>query len=147
MNPLMITGLFQAAQELINRLWPDPEKKAEAQAKLLEMQQKGELAELAAATDLAKGQLAINQEEAKSESTFVAGWRPFVGWIGGLGLAYAAIIEPLLRFVSAVGYGYTGEFPVIDTALTMQVLFGILGLGMMRSYDKLKGNGMEVGKH
>jgi len=57
-----------------------------------------------------------------------------------------AIFEPIGRFIAAVGFGYEGEFPVIDTTITMQILFGILGLGAMRSYDKKVGNGSEKGK-
>lgn len=143
----IIDGIFQMGSKLIEHFFPDPTKAAEAQLELIKLKETGRLADLAAETDLAKGQLAINTEEAKSESVFVAGWRPAVGWIGALGLGYAAIFEPLGRFLASVVFGYTGDFPVIDTNITMQVLFGILGLGAMRSYDKLKGNGVEVGKN
>ena len=81
MNPLVISGLFSAAQSLIERFFPDPEKKAAAQLELLKMQQNGDLAQLAAETDLAKLQVQVNLEEAKSANWFVAGWRPFIGWI------------------------------------------------------------------
>ena len=68
-----------------------------------------------------------------------AGWRPCCGWIGGIALGYAAIIEPAARFIAAVAFHYTGAFPVIDNTITMQVLMGMLGLGAMRSYDKMQG--------
>ena len=84
-------------------------------------------------------QINVNKEEAKSLNVFVAGWRPFVGWVCGLGLAYVAIIEPLSRFIAQVGFGYTGGFPLIDTTLTMQVLIGMLGMGALRSTEKIKG--------
>lgn len=84
-------------------------------------------------------QIAVNLEEAKSTNWFVAGWRPFVGWIGGVGLAYATILEPLLRFVATVVFKYVGAFPIIDTSLTLQILLGILGLGWMRTEEKKKG--------
>lgn len=147
MNPLVISGLFQAAQSLIERFFPDPEKKAAAQLQLLQMQQSGELAHLAAETDLVKGQLDINKIEAGSDSIFVAGWRPAVGWIGALGLGYVALVEPFARFIATVCFSYGGGYPVIDTSITLQILGGILGLGAMRSFDKLKGNGSESGKH
>ena len=83
-------------------------------------------------------QIAVNTEEAKSTNWFVAGWRPFVGWVCGFGLAYVSVIEPIIRFIAKVGYGYTGAFPVIDTNLTMQVLLGMLGMGAMRSVEKVK---------
>jgi hypothetical protein len=139
LNPLLISGLFSAAQSLISRFFPDPEKKAAAQLELLKMQQNGELAQLAAETDLAKLQLQVNVEEAKSTNWFVAGWRPGIGWVCGAGLAYAALIEPFARFIAKVGFAYTGEFPVISTDLTLQILMGMLGLTAARSIEKIKG--------
>ena len=127
-----ISAALDIGGKLIDRLWPDPTQAAQAKLELIKLQQSGELAEITAQTD-------INKAEAASNSVFVAGWRPFCGWIGGCGLAYAAIIEPTARFVATVMVGYTGDFPAIDTTVTMQVLFGMLGLGAMRSYDKVKG--------
>ena len=102
------------------------EKQAEIQQKIMEI-------ELAAAS----GQMQINLEEAKSESLWVSGWRPAVGWCGALALFYCAILEPILTLCASL-YGYTGTFPVIDTTITMQLLFGILGLGAYRSFDKMQ---------
>lgn len=138
MNPLVISGLFSAAQSLIERFFPDPEKKAAAQLELLKMEQTGDLARLAAETDLAKLQIQTNIEEAKSTNWWVAGWRPAIGWVCGAGLAYAALVEPFARFAAKVWFGYTGDFPVINTDLTMQILMGMLGLGAMRSLEKVK---------
>lgn len=100
------------------------DKQAEITQKIMEI-------ELAAS----QAQTIINMEEAKSESLFVAGWRPAVGWIGAAGLGYAAIGEPLLTLCASL-YGYKGAFPAIDTTITLQILFGILGLGAYRSFDK-----------
>ena len=128
-NP--ISALLDFGGKLIDRLIPDPTEAAKAKLALAKMEQDGELAMMTAQTD-------INKVEAGSTSLFVAGWRPFVGWVGGFGLAYAAILEPMLRLIATL-YGYTGAFPAIDTTITMQILFGLLGLGAMRSYDKVKG--------
>lgn len=84
-------------------------------------------------------QIATNTEEAKSTNWWVAGWRPYVGWIGGTSLAYVAIVEPIARFIAQVGFHYAGPFPSIDTTVTMQVLTGILGIGVMRTAEKVKG--------
>ena len=81
----------------------------------------------------------INKIEAANPSVFVSGWRPFVGWICAFALAYVGILEPLIRFIAQVIFGYKGSFPVIDSTITMQVLLGMLGLSGMRSFDKLKG--------
>jgi hypothetical protein len=138
MNPLLLSGLFDLGKGLIDRLFPDPAAKAAAQLELLRMEQTGALAQLAAETDLAKLQIQTNIEEAKSTNWWVAGWRPAIGWVCGAGLAYAALIEPFARFAAKVWFGYSGDFPVIDTNLTLQILMGMLGLGAMRSVEKVK---------
>lgn len=84
-------------------------------------------------------QIGVNQVEAASTNWFIAGWRPFCGWVGGIGLAYVAIIEPIARFVAQVIFAYTGGFPAIDTTVSMQVLCGMLGLGALRTWEKGKG--------
>jgi hypothetical protein len=132
-------SLFDFGGKLIDKIFPDPQKAQEAKIELFKLQQNGELAVLAAETQLAKGQLDVNLEEAKSTNWWVAGWRPACGWVGAAGLAYSAILEPFARFVASVGFGYMGVFPVLDTTITMQILFGLLGLGAMRSYDKKNG--------
>ena len=136
---LPIGAILDIGSKLVDKFFPDPQQAEQAKLKLLEMQQNGELAQLAAATDLAKLQIQTNLEEAKSTNWFVAGWRPFVGWICGAGLAYVAIFEPIARFVAKVFFNYAGDFPVINTDLTMQVLMGVLGLGAMRSVEKVRG--------
>ncbi|CAB5220124.1 Holin of 3TMs, for gene-transfer release [uncultured Caudovirales phage] len=84
-------------------------------------------------------QVDVNKTEAASSNLFVSGWRPYIGWICGFALMYASILEPMARFAAKVGFGYAGVFPEIDTTLTMQVLFGLLGLAGMRTYEKTQG--------
>jgi hypothetical protein len=134
-----LTAALDIGGKLIDKFFPDPAQADAAKLKLLEMQQSGELAKLTAETDLAKGQLTINEKEAQSESIFVAGGRPFIIWMCGCALGYATILEPVARFVATVVYHYNGAFPAIDTALTLQILLGLLGLSGMRSYDKKNG--------
>jgi len=100
------------------------EKQAEINLKLMELENSAMLA-----------QAKINEVEAASEHWFVAAWRPFVGWMCGIAFAYATILEPIIRLVATMA-GYTGEFPQLNTALTLQVLGGMLGIGIMRSFDK-----------
>lgn len=137
MNPL--TALFEAGKMAVERIWPDPIKRAEELRKLEELHQQGDLAELDARVKLLMGQIEINKIEAAGTSRFVSGWRPFVGWVGGFAFAYSTILEPLMRFVAVVFFEYKGEFPVINDELTIQVLLGLLGLGIMRSFDKKNG--------
>jgi len=134
-----LTAVLDIGSKVIDRLWPDPATRDAAKLELFKAQQAGDLEEARQVFELAKGQQDINKQEAASISVFVAGWRPFVGWVCGVAFAYAAIGEPMARFVATVFYHYTGTFPQIDTALTMQTLFGLLGLGAMRSWEKGKG--------
>jgi len=132
-----ITAALDVGKILIEKIWPDPQKQAQELLKLEELHQKGNLAELNAKVELLRGQLEINKIEAGHSSIFVAGWRPFIGWVCGFGLLYASILEPIMRFIAKM-VGYVGEFPVIDTTLTMQVLIGMLGLVAARTREKEK---------
>jgi hypothetical protein len=76
-------------------------------------------------------QLEVNKTEAAHKSLFVAGWRPFIGWCCGLGLLYSVLLSPLLDIWF--------EMPVIDSSLLMPTMTGMLGLGALRSYEKVKG--------
>lgn len=137
MDPLSI--LLGLGSKVIDKLFPDQAQRDAAKLELLKMQQSGELAQLAADTSLATAQIGVNAEDAKSSSVFVSGARPFVLWGCGVALVYVSLIEPMMRFVAVVAFGYGGAFPSIDTTLTTQVLLGLLGLGGLRTIDKIKG--------
>lgn len=127
-----ISAALDIGGKLIDRLWPNPEEAARAKLELLKMERDGDLAVMTAQTD-------INKVEAQSANLFVSGWRPFIGWVCGAALVYAALIEPLARFIAKVLFSYAGDFPVIDTTLTLQILLGLLGLAGMRSWEKKEG--------
>lgn len=98
--------------------------------------------EFAGELSLLVGQLEINKAEAASSSTFVAGWRPFVGWTCGFALAYNFVLYPILKYILLVVVMYQPdlmlpEFPVLETAELMTVLMGMLGLSGMRTFEKL----------
>ncbi len=122
----LLSGIGTLAKDIRQAITGDlpVEKQAEINLKLMELENSVMLA-----------QADINKIEAASEHWFVAAWRPFVGWMCGVAFAYATILEPFIRLIANF-YGYTGEFPKLDTTLTMQALFAILGIGIMRSYDK-----------
>lgn len=129
---------LEVGSKVIDRFFPDPAARDAAKLKLLEMQQTGELAQLAAETDLAKGQLAINAEEAKSADPFTSRARPFIMWVCGFAFAYHFIVQPLLVFGMAA-FGHVVPLPAFDMDALNTVLMGLLGLSGMRSFDKLKG--------
>ena len=93
--------------------------------------------ELDQATDAR--QVEVNKVEAASTNMFVAGWRPFAGWVCGAGLAYTFIVRPLLPWVVAL-FGFTvPELPAIDGDALMTLLLGMLGLGGLRTVEKVRG--------
>lgn len=87
-------------------------------------------------SDLA--QIAVNAEEAKSPSTFVSGWRPAVGWVCVLGLAFNFIVLPLGNWAAAIWYPEI-TLPALEIDELMTLLYGLLGMGALRSYDKKQG--------
>ena len=83
-------------------------------------------------------QLEVNKVEATHKSIFVAGWRPFVGWVCGVSLAYHFILSPLIQFGFALA-GMEQELPEFEFSQLSTVLMGMLGLGGLRTFEKMKG--------
>lgn len=119
---LDVTGVGAVADltgKIIDKIWPDKSDQERAQ--------------LAAAVQIVNGQLEINKTEAASPSLFVAGWRPAVGWVCASALAFQYLARPLL-----LGFGITQTLPGVDDQL-WQLLFGMLGMGALRTFEKSKG--------
>jgi hypothetical protein len=135
MAPLigLIAGpILDMAGKIFDRVIPD---KAAAEKAKLDFAATMQAQEF----QLALEQIKVNLEEAKSTNWFVAGWRPAVGWIGAFGFGYATVLEPLLRFISQVVFSYAGAFPTLELGLLLTTLGGLLGLGTMRTVEKVKG--------
>jgi len=81
-------------------------------------------------------QIEVDKQEASNASIFVAGWRPFIGWICGSGLACQFIIGPIFTWVSTL-IKHPTPFPTLDLGTLMTLLLGMLGLGGMRTYEKV----------
>lgn len=130
MNPLILGPLFEMGKTLLDRFVPDPEAKRQAEMELVRMAADGELKQVVA-------QLEINAREAQHASVWVAGWRPFFGWAGGAGFIYATIAQPLLAWGAAVK-GWPAP-PALNLDLLWVVITGMLGIGGLRSVEKIKG--------
>ena len=130
-------ALLPIIGQVLGKVLPDPAAAAEAKIRLAELVQRGELAFLDAEVKAALGQMEINKEEAKSGSLFVAGWRPAVGWICAVALSYQFVVRPLLAWCSLIAT--IPVPPELDIATLMTLLFGMLGMGGMRMYEKGKG--------
>lgn len=133
----MIQMLIPAITSIIDKLIPDPQAAADAKLKALDMAQKGELAALDADLKLALGQMEVNKAEASTD-LFRGGWRPFCGWICGAGLLYTFLLKPLLPWAVGLFGVAVPMLPAIDSDALMALLFGMLGLGGLRTYEKVK---------
>lgn len=140
-----MTAILDLGKSAIDKIWPDPIKRAEELRKLEELKQNGDIAQLNAHVQLMLGQLNVNKIEAQHKSLFVAGWRPWIGWVGGFSLAYAGLVYPLLTWL-LVYLEATGRIPAgmdappyIETGILGTIVTGMLGIGSMRSFDKSKG--------
>jgi hypothetical protein len=133
-----ILDFLPTVAKIIDKIIPDPAAKAAAQLELVKLTQSGELAQLDADVKLATGQTDVNKIEAASTNTFVSGWRPFIGWVCGLGLSSQFIIGPLLTW-GATLVGHPTTFPTLDLSTLTTLLFGMLGLGAMRTVEKING--------
>lgn len=137
MAPLL-TGLISLLPEVLDKILPDKEKADEAKLKLLELAQKGELAVLDADMKLALGQMEINKEEAKTDM-FRGGWRPAAGWVCVLGLGYQFILSPILPWLFNAFGVVLPPMPPIDNDTLMTLLGGLLGLGGLRTFERIRG--------
>jgi hypothetical protein len=124
--------------KVIDKLIPDPQAKAQAQLDLLKLQQAGEFKELDADLALKLEQIKVNAIEAQSPDFFRGGWRPFVGWVCGTGLAVQFLVAPVATWAAAL-LGHAVAFPSLDMGTLLTLLGGLLGLGTMRTAEKFKG--------
>ena len=130
---MAITAFLPIIGKVLDRVLPDS---AEAKLKVMTLAQEGQLAELDADVKLAAGQMEINKSEAAHSSIFVAGWRPFTGWICGSALAYHFILQPFINYIAVLSGADLRGLPTLDMDDLYTVLLGMLGLGGMRSYEK-----------
>jgi hypothetical protein len=130
--------LIPAVTQILDKVIPDPVAAADAKLKALELAQRGELAVLDADLKLALGQLEVNKVEAGTD-LFRGGWRPAVGWTCVFGLAYQFLLQPLLPWVVSVAGGTVPPLPAIDNETLMVLLTGMLGLGGLRTFERVKG--------
>ena len=118
---MAIFGAIGAILPLIEKLIPDKDAREKATAELERLDQAGELQVMLA-------QIAANRAEGRHASMFVAGWRPMVGWICAVALANNFLIVP-----------YVDAVQPLDMGVMMPILMGMLGLGGMRTWERLSG--------
>ena len=122
-----IDDIIGAGMQIINKFIPDPELRQKAEMELR--------------NDLMKwdeSQLKVNAVEAQHRSIFVAGWRPMIGWTCALALGYQYVLMPLTLWIAAMVGHPIPPGPTLDDML-YQLLFGMLGMAGLRTFEKLKG--------
>lgn len=130
MNPLILAPVLELLKGAIGRFFPDKDAQAKAEADMLLLLQTQEFQKVLA-------QIQVNAAEAASPDPFTSRWRPFVGWCCGFGFLWATIGQPIFAYV-AVMKGWPPA-PAIDTDVLLYTLGGMLGLGTLRSVEKVKG--------
>ena len=124
-----VTILLGIGSKVIDKIWPDETQANAAKLELMKMQMSGELAQMA-------GQLKINEVEAANPSVFVSGWRPFIGWVCGMACAWNWIGLPI-AVAAAAFFGKDLGLKPADLTEMLPVLFGMLGLGGLRTIEKI----------
>lgn len=128
-----ISPIATLANSILDRVLPDKAANDAAKNQLAEMVINGQIQQMA-------GQLQIDNTEAASKFVFVAGWRPFIGWICGAGIGYEMILRPLLSFVVLIFHGHFAA-PAIETQDLIGLVGTLLGMATLRTVDKTQGTG------
>ena len=122
-----IDDAITAALRVLDKFIPDPEAKAKAEGELRSSLQLWD-----------KGQTYINAVEAANTNLFVSGWRPFIGWVCGIALAYQYVAAPLLMWIASSLHIALSAPPKLDGTL-WELVFALLGMGGLRTFEKVKG--------
>lgn len=127
-----VGGLVQGIGNILDNIFTSDEERAKAQ---LAMEKVAQLPMLQ--------QIEVNLKEAEHPSTFVAGWRPAVGWMCTLGIGYQFILRPLLDWVASLATAFSGHTwtaaPKLDVVELITLLLAMLGVAGYRTYEKLSG--------
>lgn len=132
MGGLLVGPIFEVAGKVIDRIFPDKAKADEAKLEILRLQQQGEFKALELEYGAMAKQADTNIEEAKNPNLFVSGWRPGAGWICVAGLGYTFLARPILVMAGA-------QAPQVELGVLMELLFALLGVAGLRTYEKIKG--------
>jgi hypothetical protein len=128
----MLDKLISPITGLLDKFIPDADERARLAHEIATMAERQ-------AHELALAQIEVNKAEAASTSVFKGGWRPFIGWTCGAAFSYHFVLQPLAVFVLVSIGEPVPELPKFEMDALMTVLFGMLGLGGLRTFEKFKG--------
>lgn len=130
-----LISLIPIIGQLVDKIIPDPNQRMQLQLQLSQLADQ----ESARESQERIAQINVNNTEAQNPNMFVAGWRPYIGWVCGAGATLNFVVLPLASWTATVCFGYHGELPGADMANLMALLGGMLGFGYLRSGDKRAG--------
>jgi len=119
-----IDGIASLASNVLDRFFPNKTEQ--------------EKQEITMAMMVIQGQIDTNKVEAANPNMFVAGWRPYIGWVCGTGFAIQFVVAPIAEWGAALA-GHPVKFPELDMGTLLTLLGGMLGIGGLRTYEKTKG--------
>lgn len=122
-----IDDAIAAGLKVLDKFVPDPAQKAKAEAELRDSLMKWDQA-----------QTEVNKAEAMNQNLFVSGWRPWIGWVCGVALAYQYVMTPIVMWLASIAMIELPQPPKLDEAL-WQLMTGMLGIAGLRTYEKIKG--------
>jgi hypothetical protein len=125
--------------DVLDKIIPDPQAAAAAKLEALKLAQAGQLAELDVQTKLALAQIDNNKADAQGASPMQRNWRPAIGWVCAAALAWDTIVRPILTFGMAYAGHQPPTLPTLSSEQLYSLLFGLLGLGGLRTVEKVKG--------
>jgi len=138
MNPLLLTPLIEIIKSVLGKVLPDPQAQAAAQAHAMELIASGTY-EQRSEQALALAQIDVNKADAAGQSAMQRNGRPFIIWVCGIAMAWDTIARPMISYTAAFAGHPIPELPNLSTDQLYGVLFGILGLGSLRTVEKVKG--------
>lgn len=146
MNPLIdvVLGVIDGPlDKLLGRFFPNADDRQKAKLEMQSELIKQEGALQTKVLEIQQAQIEVNKVEAAHASLFVAGWRPYVGWVCGFALTWQYVLQPFASFFLTIAQGIwkfdVPPLPVLDSSQMITVLLGMLGLGGLRTFEKIKG--------
>ena len=123
----IIGDVIDAVKDIVSEVVVDKDQRNQINLELSKLE-----------NDRLLGQVEINKVEAASDSLFVSGWRPFIGWVAGGGVAWTFVLSPFVEFISRL-LGWEGVMPELDANQLMALITAMLGVAGYRTYEKVQG--------
>lgn len=130
LNPIGI--VLNTVSSIVGKIWPDKTEQEKEQF-LLELQNQLDT------TQLANAQIQVDNQEAQNPNVWVSGARPFIMWVCGCSFAWQFLLQPIITYILMISGHSPIQLPVFDYTSLNTILMGMLGLGAMRSYEKVRG--------